>query len=52
VRAKIGPLFTLLAGLLRAQVRLRAARDLLLPRLVSGEIGLEGLDIVMPDCAA
>jgi type I restriction enzyme S subunit len=31
---------------------LRATRDLLLPRLVSGEIDVEDLDITVPDLAA
>ena len=33
-------------------VELRAARDVLLPRLISGEVDVENLDIAIPDLAA
>jgi type I restriction enzyme S subunit len=39
-------------NLLQAQRNLRATRDLLLPRLISGEIDVTDLDIVVPKAAA
>jgi type I restriction enzyme S subunit len=48
----IRPMFTLSFELFRANSSLRTARDLLLPRLISGEIDLTDLDIAMPEAAA
>ena len=36
----------------RCNANLRATRDLLLPRLISGEIDVTDLDIAMPEAAA
>jgi type I restriction enzyme, S subunit len=44
-RRLINPIFGQIAGLLFVQVTLRSTRDLLLPRLVSGEINVSQLDI-------
>ncbi|HCG02752.1 MAG TPA: hypothetical protein DEV93_19680 [Chloroflexi bacterium] len=38
--------------LVEVQRVLRSSRDLLLPRLISGEIDVENLDVVIPDAAA
>ena len=48
----IRPMFTLSDLLFRAVSGIREARDLLLPRLVSGEIDVGELDIAMPQAAA
>jgi type I restriction enzyme S subunit len=48
----IRPVFELSNRLVCANSTLRAARDLLLPRLISGEIDVEDLDITMPQAAA
>jgi len=39
----------MLFNLARSQPLLEKARDLLLPRLISGEIDVSGLDIVVPE---
>jgi type I restriction enzyme S subunit len=41
----------LMTQLIRARANLRATRDLLLPRLVSGEVDVTDLDIAMPEAA-
>jgi type I restriction enzyme S subunit len=51
-RVTVDPLFTLLGGLLRTQGRLRQARDLLLPRLISGEIDVARLNIAGAETVA
>ncbi len=43
--AHVGPMMTLIKNLLRQNDVLRAARDLLLPRLVSGELDVSALDL-------
>lgn len=48
----VGELRALLNALLRANGNLRGTRDLLLPRLISGEMDVMDLDIVVPDLAA
>ena len=48
----ISPIFALRRALCSATENLRATRDLLLPRLISGEIDVSGLDIDMGDAAA
>lgn len=48
----VRPLFDAIAILEREQPLVRAARDLLLPRLISGEIDLEALDIAVQEAAA
>ncbi len=45
-------MFDGIVRLSRAQLSLRATRDLLVPRLISGEIDVTDLDIAMPDAAA
>jgi type I restriction enzyme S subunit len=50
-RTHVGPLFDQIGILLWAIASLRDARDLLLPRLVSGEIDVTDLDIAMPEAA-
>jgi type I restriction enzyme S subunit len=47
----VAPMDSLGDRLGAAQSRLRAARDLLLPRLVSGEIDVDDVDIQVPDAA-
>jgi type I restriction enzyme S subunit len=49
---RVRPLFSLLANLLKANQRLSDCRDLLLPRLVSGEIDVSKLDITMTEATA
>jgi type I restriction enzyme, S subunit len=49
---QVGPLRGLLGDLLASNANLRAARDLLLPRLISGEIDVEALDTATEDLAA
>ena len=44
-------IWALRSTLARALTSLRATRELLLPRLISGEIDVDGLDIAMPDAA-
>jgi len=51
-RAAVEPMCALVAGLLQANENLRATRDLLLPRLISGEIDVSELDIDMGGAAA
>jgi type I restriction enzyme S subunit len=48
----VRPLFQESYILFRAQSVLRAARDLLLPRLISGQIDVDTLDIPVPDAVA
>jgi len=48
----VEPMFMLSARLFQQVRKLRAARDLLLPRLISGEIDVENLDIAIEDAAA
>ena len=50
--AIVGPLDQLHDALESANASLRRARDLLVPRLISGEIDVEGLDIEIPEAAA
>ncbi len=49
---QVGPMQHLSDRLEAANERLRATRDLLLPRLVSGEIDVDDLDAVVPEIAA
>jgi len=51
-RAVFDPLFDLVIGLRKANRNLRTTRDLLLPRLISGEIDVSDLDIDAGDAAA
>jgi type I restriction enzyme S subunit len=46
-----GPTLELSDALQSATARLSAARDLLLPRLISGEVDVTDLDIAMPEAA-
>jgi type I restriction enzyme S subunit len=48
----VRPLWDLARILTAEDASLRTTRDLLLPRLISGEIDVENLDIAMPDVAA
>jgi type I restriction enzyme S subunit len=48
----LDPLFDLEIRLRKATRQLRATRDLLLPRLISGEVDVTDLDIAMPETAA
>lgn len=48
----LDPIFDLEIGLRKAIRQLRTARELLLPRLISGEIDVTDLDIAMPEAAA
>jgi len=48
----VEPLRNLLSTLIRASAHLRTARDLLLPRLISGELDVTDLDIALPEVAA
>lgn len=48
----VAPVRHLLTQLLAASANLRAARNLLLPRLISGEIDVTDLDIEVPEMAA
>jgi len=48
----VGPSFELLDSLLNANLNLRQTRDFLLPRLISGEIDVEDLDINTAGLAA
>jgi type I restriction enzyme S subunit len=50
--ALLDPLFDLEIRLRKATRQLRATRDLLLPRLISGEVDVTDLDIAMPETAA
>lgn len=50
--AVVRPMFTLSYELFVANSRLRMARDLLLPRLISGRIDVESLNIAVGDAAA
>jgi type I restriction enzyme, S subunit len=50
--ALVAPLFQLSYRLFTANATLRSARDLLLPRLVSGEMDVTDLDIAVPETAA
>ena len=49
---RVEPLLAMLFNLARSLPPLKNARDLLLPRLMSGEIDVSDLDIVMPSEAA
>ncbi len=49
---RIAPLRESVTELVRANANLRACRDLLLPRLISGEIDVTDLDIAVPEAAA
>jgi type I restriction enzyme S subunit len=46
------PMLTLSLSLTAANEQLRQAHDLLLPRLISGDVDVEGLDIEVPEAAA
>lgn len=48
----LDPLFDLEISLRKENRLLRSARDLLLPRLVSGEVDVTDLDIALPEAAA
>lgn len=48
----VGVLGDAILSALRTRATLRAARDLLLPRLISGEIDVEGLEIKVSEAAA
>jgi type I restriction enzyme S subunit len=48
----VSPMFDLVTRLRAACENLRATRDLLLPRLVSGKIDVSELDIELGDAAA
>ena len=49
---RAGETNTLIASLIEASSALRKSRDLLLPRLISGEIDVQGLDISVDEVAA
>jgi type I restriction enzyme, S subunit len=49
---QVQPLFELSYKLFTVNMTLRSSRDLLLPRLLSGEIDVSNLDIAMPGSAA
>jgi len=49
---QVAPAQRLSDGLQTANERLRAARDLLLPRLISGEIDVTDLDVAVPEAPA
>jgi type I restriction enzyme S subunit len=49
---QVAPAQRLADGLQAANETLRAARDLLLPRLISGEVDVTDLDIAVPEAAA
>jgi type I restriction enzyme, S subunit len=49
---RITPLRDLMSGLTRTNTNLRATRDLLLPRLISGGLDVSDLDIAPPEAAA
>ncbi|MGH2443030.1 MAG: restriction endonuclease subunit S [Chloroflexota bacterium] len=51
-KTQVAPVRDHLTSLLEANVNLRATRDLLLPRLISGEIDVENLDIDTSGLAA
>ncbi len=48
----VTPIEELIFGLVRKNINLRQTRDLLLPRLISGEIDVENLDIKTGETAA
>jgi type I restriction enzyme S subunit len=48
----VAPVDALTLGLVRATRNLRATRDLLLPRLISGEVDVTDLDVAMPEAVA
>jgi len=50
--ALLDPIFDLEINLRKVTRQLRVARDLLLPRLISGEIDVTDLEIAMPEMAA
>jgi type I restriction enzyme S subunit len=50
--SQVAPLRGLVTGLVSANTTLRNSRDLLLPRLISGEIDVTDLDIAIPEAAA
>jgi type I restriction enzyme S subunit len=49
---RVGELRQLIGVLLRSNANLRATRDVLLPRLISGEIDVSDLDIDVGGAAA
>ena len=49
---QVEPIRTCLNNLVVTNASLRAARDLLLPRLVSGDMDVEAMNIALPDIAA
>lgn len=51
-QAQFNALFCQIVNLLRANDQLRSSRDLLLPRLMSGRLPVENLDIQFPPCMA
>lgn len=51
-RVIVRPIFHEIAGLLRVQLNLKATRDLLLPRLVSGRMDVSDLDIATSQAVA
>jgi type I restriction enzyme S subunit len=48
----VRPMFNLSFALFSTNAMLRASRDLLLPRLMSGEVDVSSLDITLPEAAA
>ena len=48
---QVAQLRDLITGLVRSNTTLRNSRDLLLPRLISGEIDVSALDVVVPEAA-
>jgi type I restriction enzyme S subunit len=48
----VRPLFALVLTILNQNLRLAATRDLLLPKLISGEIDVSDLDIAIGEDAA
>lgn len=49
---QVRPVFRLSLSLFSANIDLRSSRDLLLPRLISGEIDVTDLDVAVPEAAA
>ena len=45
---KVGPIFDSMEALMRANLQLKATRDALLPRLISGKLAVDALDICFP----
>ncbi|WP_448267424.1 hypothetical protein [Nostoc sp. DSM 114159] len=48
----MSPMFDLVLNLIQKNINLRQTRDLLLPKLISGEIDVEQLEITTKDIAA